>query len=80
MKSGRQKRSMFRLAAPASMRDKSSRNAIRSDSRCVWPRMPSRLAGVGSTTPSAMFSTIACSAETGVRSSWLTFATTSRLI
>ena len=42
--------------------------------------MPSKFAGVGSTTPSAIFSTKACRADTGVRNSWLTLAIKSRRI
>ena len=80
MKSAKSKFSICRLAAPASIRERSRRKAIRSERRWAWSRIPSRLAGVGSVTPSAMFSTMAWSAETGVRSSWLTFATMSRRI
>ena len=37
-----------------------------------------KVAGSGSVTPSTMFSSTARSAETGVRSSWVTLATSSR--
>ena len=47
---------------------------MRSVSRCVSETIISRLAGVGSTMLSAMFSARACMAATGVRSSWLTLA------
>ena len=80
MNSRKSNHSICRLAAPASILDRSSRKAIRSERRWVWLRMLSRFAGVGSTMPSAMFSTMACRAETGVRSSWLTLATISRRI
>ena len=69
---------MVRLSAPASTRDKSSRKVMRSASLCVWFSMASIFDGVGSTTPSARFSSIACRADTGVRNSWLTLAINSR--
>ena len=65
-------------ALPASTRARSSRSVTRAVIRSPWSRAARRVAGSGSATPSARFSSSAQSAVKGVRSSWLTLATSSR--
>ena len=65
-------------ASPASTRARSSRSEARVASRSAWSSAVRRATGSGSATPSTRFSSTAHRAATGVRSSWLTFATSSR--
>ena len=50
----------------------------RRPSRCTWDSMAPSTSVSGCSTPSTRFSSRACSALMGVRSSWLTLATRSR--
>ena len=65
-------------AVPDSSRDRSSSWATSRPSRRVCSTAVSSVARSGSVTPSARFSSTACRAAIGVRSSWLTSATSRR--
>ena len=54
------------------------RSDARAESRSAWSRAARSATGSGSATPSARFSSTAHRAASGVRSSWLTLATSSR--
>ena len=67
-------------AAPCRRRraTRSSRSVTRAVIRSAWSSAARSVSGSGSATPSARFSSTAHRAASGVRSSWLTFATSSR--
>ena len=65
-------------STPPSTRDRSSRSLTSRPSRSVWASAARSVAGSGGATPSTRFSSTACSAEIGVRSSCETLATSSR--
>ena len=71
-------RSSSSRCAPASIRDRSSSSVTSRPSRSVWASAVRSVAGSGSATPSTMFSSTACSAVIGVRSSCDTLAISSR--
>ena len=64
--------------SPASTRARSSRSAASAASRSAWSSAVRRVPGSRAATPSTRFSSTAQSAASGVRSSWLTLATSSR--
>ncbi len=63
---------------PESSRDRSSNWATSRPSRSVWASAVRMVTGSGAETPSTTFSSTARSPVMGVRSSWLTLATSSR--
>ena len=63
---------------PDSSRERSSSCCTSRPSRSTWASIVRSVSGSGGSTPSTRFSSTACSAVIGVRSSWLTLATRSR--